>query len=154
MRVDDGVLIRRAQATDAVAVEALYRQLVTNPAVQVLPQRLAELADDPATWLLVAQQGDEVCGTLLLSFCRDAMFGHQPFAVVENIVVDAACRGHGIGRRLLRDAEARCAEVNCSKVMLMSAAGRAPAHRLFERHGFDGGAKRGFVKYRRQFAAA
>jgi ribosomal protein S18 acetylase RimI-like enzyme len=147
-----GVQVRRAQASDAAAVEALYRQLVSNPAVQVLPQRLAELAADPATWLLVVQRGDEVCGTLLLSFCRDAMFGHQPFAVIENIVVDAARRGLGLGRMLLRDAEARCAGAGCSKVMLMSAAGRAQAHRLFERQGFDGDAKRGFVKYRRQFA--
>lgn len=149
-----GVSVRRAQASDAAAVEALYRQLVSNPAVQVLPQRLSDMARDAATWLLLAQRGDEVCGTLLLSFCRDAMFGHQPFAVIENIVVDEACRGAGIGRQLLRDAEARCAEVGCSKVMLMSAAGRTQAHRLFERQGFDGDAKRGFVKYRRQFETA
>ncbi|WP_374565193.1 GNAT family N-acetyltransferase [Ideonella sp.] len=147
------VVVRRAVAADAVAIEALYRQLVANPAVQVLPERVAELAAESATRLLVADHQGQVCGTLLLSLCADVMFGRQPFAVIENIVVDAAHRGSGIGSRLLRHAESLCVDAGCSKIMLTSAAGRAEAHRFFEQQGFDGAAKRGFVKYRRQFAA-
>lgn len=148
------VFVRRAVAADAVAVEALYRQLVTNSSVQVLPERLAELARDPATCLLVAERHDEVCGTLLLSLCADVMFGHQPFAVIENLVVDEVCRGARIGERLLRHAEACCRDAGCSKIMVMNAVGRTDAHRFFERQGFDGQAKRGFVRYHREFAAA
>lgn len=148
------IVVRRAVASDAASIESLYRQLVSNPAVQVLPERLAELAHDPATLLLVAEQAGEVCGSLLLSFCADAMFGRHPFAVIENVVVDARRRGVGIGEGLLRHAEALCRDAACSKIMLSSAAGRTEAHRFFERRGFDGQAKRGFVKYRRQFAAA
>jgi hypothetical protein len=62
--MDDGLLARRAQSSHAAAVEALYRQLVGSPAVQVLPRRLAEQADDPTTWLLVAQRAHQVGGTL------------------------------------------------------------------------------------------
>lgn len=148
------LVVRRALASDAAAIEALYRQLVSNPAVQVLPERLAELAHDPATLLLVAEQAGEVRGSLLLSLCADAMFGRQPFAVIENVVVDTRRRRVGIGEALLRHAEALCRDAACSKIMLSSAVGRTEAHRFFERRGFDGQAKRGFVKYRRQFAAA
>lgn len=148
------IVVRRAAESDAASIEALYRQLVNNPAVQVLPERLAELALDPATQLLVAELAGEVCGSLLLSLCADAMFGRQPFAVIENVVVDERRRGAGIGEGLLRHAEALCRDAACSKIMLSSAASRKEAHRFFERRGFDGQAKRGFIKYRRQFVAA
>ena len=113
-----GIAVRRAVAVDAAAIDALYRQLVSNAAVQVLPERLAELADNPATHLLVAERDGQVCGTVLLSFCADAMFGHQPFAVIENLVVDASRRGARIGEQLMCEAEARCREAGCSKIML------------------------------------
>jgi len=39
-------------------------------------------------------------------------------------------------------------------MMLLSSAFRADAHRFFEHVGFRADLKRGFVKYRRQFAPA
>jgi hypothetical protein len=35
----------------------------------------------------------------------------------------------------------------CTKLMLLSSQARADAHRFFQRLGFDGERKRGFVKY-------
>lgn len=148
------LVIRRALAADAPAIERLYRQLVGHPQVSVRPDRLAALADDAGSVVLVADRSGEVCGTLLLCLCADVMFADQPFAVIENIVVDEACRGLGIGGHLLAHAEARCRDAGCSKIMLTSAASRTRAHRWFDRQGFDGEAKRGFVKYRRHFAEA
>jgi N-acetylglutamate synthase-like GNAT family acetyltransferase len=147
------VLVRRARAEDAASVQALYRQLVGNPAVQVLPERLHELAVDPAHMALVAEHEGAVRGTLLLNLCADIMFGRQPFALIENIVVDESCRDIGVGAALMNHAEALCREVGCSKIMLLSSQARTDAHRFFERHGYDGDAKHGFVKYRRQFRA-
>ncbi|MFM0191682.1 GNAT family N-acetyltransferase [Paraburkholderia strydomiana] len=82
------------------------------------------------------------------------MYAEQPFAVVENLVVDQECRGNGIGQALLREVERFCLSRNCSKMMLLSSASRVDAHRFFEQVGFRGDRKRGFVKYRSQFAEA
>jgi GNAT superfamily N-acetyltransferase len=79
------------------------------------------------------------------------MFGSQPFAVVENIIVNEAVRGKGLGAALLRHIEAFCLAKNCSKIMLLSASQRERAHHFFEQAGFTGTSKRGFVKYRSQF---
>lgn len=145
--------VRRACPDDAPRIQALYRQLVNNPAVHVSPVRLREIADDPQTFLLVCAWGDAVCATALVSLCRDAMFGTRPFAVVENVVVDTDRRGTGIGELLVRHIERLCAERDCSKLMLLSSIHRADAHRFFEKMGFRGGIKRGFVKYSREFGA-
>ncbi len=72
--------------------------------------------------------------------------------MVENVVVDQAARSRGVGAALLREIEARCKQARCSKSMLLSAAQRADVHRFFERQGFVGNSKVGFVKYSNSFA--
>ncbi|OQA32275.1 MAG: hypothetical protein BWY57_02080 [Betaproteobacteria bacterium ADurb.Bin341] len=53
---------------------------------------------------------------------------------------------------MLRHIEAFCLVKDCSKIMLLSSANRVQAHRFFERAGFGGSEKCGFIKYRRNFA--
>jgi len=145
-------VMRRAVADDAPHLERLYRQLVDNPDICVLPGRIEALADDPATALFVCDVDGQVRGTVLVSLCRDVMFRHQPFAVVENLVLDESVRGQGIGALLLRHVEQFCAAHDCSKMMLLSSVTRVEAHRFFAGMGFRGDNKRGFVKYRRDFS--
>ncbi|WP_198404959.1 GNAT family N-acetyltransferase [Chromobacterium violaceum] len=108
------------------------------------------LADGARAQVLVCACGAELAGTAWLGFCEDVMYGAQPFAVLENVVVDARWRGRGLGAALLREAERRSLARDCPKIMLLSSAGREDAHRFFLRVGFRGDAKRGFVKYRRR----
>lgn len=143
------VVIRPARSRDAPAIEHLYKQLVDSPLIHVSTERLEALHTDPSHQLLVAEVEGDVLGTALLCFCKDVMYGFQPFAVVENLVVDKYQRGGGIGSRLLQTIERLCLEKDCSKIMLLSSAHRTEAHRFFEREGFRGDNKRGFVKYRR-----
>jgi N-acetylglutamate synthase-like GNAT family acetyltransferase len=146
------VTIRRASAKDAISINSLYRQLVSNPAVSISSEHLQRLSESTNHFVLVAEQSSLVRGTALLSLCEDIMFGTQPFAVVENVIVDQSVRSQGIGAALLREVEAQCKRANCSKIMLLSSSQRAEAHKFFERLGFMGGTKLGFVKYRRSFA--
>ncbi|MBX9266587.1 GNAT family N-acetyltransferase [Chromobacterium violaceum] len=141
--------IRLAAGADAEALTALYRQLTGDARTRVLPERLDALADGARAQVLVCACGTELAGTAWLGFCEDVMYGAQPFAVLENVVVDARWRGRGLGAALLREAERRSLARDCSKIMLLSSAGREDAHRFFLRAGFRGDAKRGFVKYRR-----
>lgn len=147
--------IRIAEPEDAAAITRLYVQLTQSAAVHVQAAELARLRNDASTRVLVSV-GDagEVIATALLCFCADVMFGAQPFAVLENIVVDEAYRRANVGSQLLTEIERLCEARDCSKIMLLSSAHRTSAHEFFERQGFTGATKRGFVKYRRQFSAA
>ena len=137
--------------SDAQRIAELYQQLVSNPAVDVRPERIAAVANDRNTGLFVCEYQGEVLGSALVSLCADVMFGTQPFAVVENLVVHAQARNQGLGAALLRHIEAFCLAKDCSKIMLLSSIQREQAHRFFERAGFVGSKKRGFVKYRSEF---
>ncbi len=126
---------------------------MSDPDIRVLPERLQEIAADPGNFLLVAEIDGAVRATALLTLCRDAMYGRQPLAVLENVVVAAEARRSGIGRQILNQAEQLSCEHDCSKVMLLSGAQRPEAHAFFAAMGYADDRKRGFVKYRRQLTA-
>ena len=152
--VSPRLTIRTAQSADVDILQSLYRQLVDDENVRATASQIDILEDDARTRLLVCEVEGRVRGTVLVCLCADAMYAEQPFAVVENLVVDQECRGNGIGQALLREVERFCLSRNCSKMMLLSSASRVDAHRFFEQVGFRGDRKRGFVKYRSQFAEA
>lgn len=144
----DLMLVRRACARDAVAVEALYRALVPGDEnIQVDPSRLSALEADATNLLFVVEHEAGVCGSVFLTICLDPMYGFQPYGVVENVVVRADARGRGAGRALMGAVEGAARAARCTKLMLLSSATRSEAHVFFQRLGFDGQRKRGFVKY-------
>ncbi len=147
-------IVRVADRTDAAALQSLYCQLVDDVNVNVTESQIQMVAEGARTRLYVCEVDGGVCGTVLVSLCADVMYADQPFAVIENLVVDHRCRGHGIGQALLHEVEQYCLSGNCSKMMLLSSASRTDAHSFFERVGFRADLKRGFVKYRRQFTPA
>lgn len=143
--------VRLARPADVRRLGFLYSQLLGSSNHQVLPERILDLQGGANGALLVAEADGVVCGTVLVSLCADVMYGMQPFAVLENLVVDREFRQRGVGAALLKEAEAFCCQRQCSKIMILSSRERPGAHRFFESRGFDGLAKVGFVKYRRHF---
>lgn len=146
-------IIRLAVRTDADALQSLYRQLIDDENVNVMESQIQLVVEDSRTRLFVCEIEGYVRATILASLCMDVMYTAQPFAVVENLIVDQGYRGSGIGQALLEEVERFCLSRNCSKMMLLSSSFRNDAHRFFERAGFRGDRKRGFVKYRSQFGA-
>lgn len=140
--------VRRAEPRDAPTLTALYRVLVPGDGnIAVHPERLAQLHGDPDNQLFVVEQAEAVCGSAFLTICLDAMYGFQPYGVVENVIVLPAARGQGAGRALLVALEQAARAARCTKIMLLSSAPRTEAHAFFAHLGFDGQRKRGFVKY-------
>jgi GNAT superfamily N-acetyltransferase len=56
--------------------------------------------------------------------------------MVENVVVDAAERGSGLGELLMRHALEEARRAGCYKLALTSNKRRAGAHRFYQRLGF------------------
>lgn len=151
-RRDAGCVIREAGPGDALAIEALYRELMDDESIRVAPEQVTALAGMPESYLLVAEIEGAVCATVLLTICPDIMWGSQPFGVLENVVVSQAMRGRGVGRRLLSRAEELVVAHDGTKLMLLSNVKREDAHGFFRHCGFASDRKLAFVKYRGQFA--
>jgi ribosomal protein S18 acetylase RimI-like enzyme len=129
------VRIERVTEASPDVVDALARLLP-----QLSPGRPAPTAEDVAeiardTTLLVARSEDgPIVGTLTLVLTR------MPTGFkgrIEDVIVDEAARGQGIGERLTEDALRRAAESGVRSVELTSSPAREAANRLYRRLGFE-----------------
>ena len=147
--------IREAEAEDATAIQELYRQLLrpVAPEVQcnVRAERIEQIRHDPHNFLWVLESGQQAVGTVFLTLCLDPMHGRQPYAVLENFIIDESHRAKGYGTLLMAHAQDFCRQADCSKIMLQSHGTRSQAHGFFEAQGFSAANKKAFVKYRSQF---
>jgi GNAT superfamily N-acetyltransferase len=78
------------------------------------------------------------------------MHRDQPYAILENFVIDERQRSKGFGAGLMRYVEHFCLRADCPKIMLLSNSKRLAAHCFFEKQGFSAEVKKEFVKYRSQ----
>lgn len=141
-------MIRQAAADDRAAVQRLYEVLCPGEPVRVIASRIEEIAEHREHFLLVHETEGNVDGTVFVSLCPDAMFGTLPFAVIENLVVDPARTGQGIGGQLLEAAEELVREHRGTKIMLQCNRSRAESvHRFYQKRGYDGDLSHGYKKY-------
>lgn len=124
------------QVTDEVlqAFTRLIPQLSSSAAVPTR-EELQEIADHDS--LLIARdplQGGKIVGTLTLVTFRIPT-GMR--AWIEDVVVDSAERGKGIGEEITLAALKHAAELGCKTVDLTSRPSREAANRLYQRVGFE-----------------
>jgi ribosomal protein S18 acetylase RimI-like enzyme len=95
---------------------------------------LARIVATPASTLLIARSGGTIVGSLTL-VVFPIPTGTR--AWIEDVVVDEASRGRGIGQALLTEALRLAQQAGAKTVDLTSRAERAAAGRLYERAGFQ-----------------
>jgi len=99
-------------------------------------EQLAEIAASPATILLAARSeppGFSIVGLLTLAVFR---IPTGVRAWIEDVVVDEAQRGRGVGEALTREALLRAEAAGARTVELTSRPTREAANRLYRRLGF------------------
>ncbi len=137
--------IRNAARNDLPRLIQLLAQLsldeqredLTEPAPTAYGAALDEILADPSQKLLVAVEDELIVG--MAAFIRVANLSHvgRPWALVEDVVVDASHRGKGYGEALLRRAIELAREGGCYKLVLTSNKARTDAHRFYRRLGFN-----------------
>ncbi len=95
---------------------------------------LAAIIAAPDSVLYIARLDDVIVGSLTLAFYRIPT-GLK--AWIEDVVVGAAARGHGVGEALNRAAIAEAAHRGAKHVSLTSRPSREAANRLYQRLGFQ-----------------
>ncbi|HEX6420606.1 MAG TPA: GNAT family N-acetyltransferase [Acidimicrobiales bacterium] len=116
------------------AVERLVPQL-SRSSPPPSTAELGELVSSPATDLFIAIDDDgTVVGMATLVNFRIPT-GRR--AWIEDVVVDEAGRGRGVGRALTDAMVDRARELGCRTVDLTSRPARQAAHRLYQRAGFE-----------------
>mgnify|MGYP000020472699 CR=1 FL=1 len=130
------IRIVEVDAVDDALVEAFVRLTPQLSKSNPPPSRdaLQEIATSPATVLFMAVDDDgRYVGTLTLALFR------IPTALrawIEDVIVDDAARGQGVGEALNRAALEKAKSVGAKTVDLTSRPSREAANRLYQRIGF------------------
>lgn len=130
------VVIRPATYVDDALVAA-FAQLIPQLSQSSPPPTaddLAAIVESRDSVLYVAELDGAVVGALTLVFYRIPT-GIK--AWIEDVVVDAAARGHGVGEALNRTALDEARSRGAKHVSLTSRATREAANRLYQRIGFE-----------------
>jgi ribosomal protein S18 acetylase RimI-like enzyme len=133
---DDAVVIVTVHTVDDELVEAFDRLIPQLSSSSPPPSRdhLAALIDSEDTVLFVARVDGRIVGSLTLA-CYRIPTGTK--AWIEDVVVDAAARGHGLGELLNRAALDEARSRGAKDVSLTSRPSREAANRLYRRIGFE-----------------
>lgn len=129
------IRIERIAAIDdelVAAFAALLPQLSSAPPPDA--RALGALIAQPGSTLLVARAAaGQIVGVLTLT---QYLIPTGLQARIDDVVVDAAVRGHGVGEALTRAAIELARGAGARNVTLTSRPSRAAANRLYERLGF------------------
>jgi ribosomal protein S18 acetylase RimI-like enzyme len=114
------------------AFEMLIPQLSSS---SLAPSRelLTDLVEGADTVVFLARLDGAIVGSLTLAFYRIPTGAK---AWIEDVVVDDAARGHGVGRLLSEAAVDVARERGAKNVSLTSRPSREPANRLYQGIGF------------------
>lgn len=116
------------------AIGRLLRQVSTRPGPPPTAERVRAVLAEPATTVLVARLDDEIAGMALLLTLTTFAGGS---GYVEEVAVDAAARGRGVGRALMLALLDLARQRGIRFVDLTSRPAREVANGLYRSVGFE-----------------
>lgn len=153
MNMRAGCSVRPAQPGDAAQVTTLLAELgyPGNRTAEVR-RRLAMWERDTAGLALVAERQGRVVGIIAVAAIpyleREGRRGR-----IVALVVSSACRGLGIGRRLVGAAEEAAGELDCVTMEVTSSRRRTESHPFYRNLGYEDGGDRS-VRYLKDLVPA
>jgi GNAT superfamily N-acetyltransferase len=133
--------IRKATEPDLPAILRLYAQPgIDDDEVLALDTASAifqRMATYPRYDVYVAMSENAIVGTFALLVMDNLAHVGAPSAVVEDVIVDEALRGRGVGGAMMKFAMKVATECGCYKLTLSSNLRRTDAHAFYRSLGFE-----------------
>ena len=137
MNIPGGCSVRRAQPGDAAPVATLLAELgYPGNQTEEVRRRLAMWERETAGLALVAERQGQLAGIIAVTAIpyleREGRWGR-----IVALVVSSACRGQGIGRRLVDAAEKAAGELGCVTMEVTSRRSRTESHPFYRNLGYE-----------------
>ncbi len=134
--MQDEMVIEELLETGEEALSQLNELIpqLSRSASPLTEEALGRIVSDPDVHLFVARHDGRTVGSLTLVIFPIPTGSR---AIIEDVVVDGAARGSGIGEKLVSHALAVAANAGSRTVDLTSRPDREAANRLYQRIGFQ-----------------
>ena len=124
--------LKHATSSAAKEINALLPQLSSSPRPLMLND-LKGILRERSNQVVVVLDGKRIVGMGILLFTRTAMGFH---AGIEDVVVDAAYRGRGLGQKLMKKLITLARKNKAKSIELSSRPSRVAANKLYQKLGF------------------
>ena len=138
-------MVRSATTADFAAISRLYAHLNPDDPPVEDEAIFHGILERPGLDLLVLEQDGKVVATTYLNLIPNLSRGAQPYAVIENVVVDASLRGTGLGREIMAATLQRAWYAGCYKAMLQTGSRTPRTHQFYRDCGFSADAKTAYL---------
>lgn len=138
------IVFRTALLADVPAIVALLaddelgsqREIIGTPLDQRYVDAFQAIEADVNQRLVVVADGDEIIGTLQISFIPGIARMGSWRGQIEAVRIAAHRRDSGLGHKMFEWAISECRSRGCSLVQLTTDRSRTDAHRFYEKLGF------------------
>lgn len=127
---DSDIRIRQAARDDSESLAALLAELGYPLSPTDIPSRLAAVAEDHGTTLVVVDESDTPLGLVCLSRLV-TLHAAGPIAYITALVTSRAARRRGVGQLLIAGAKDWATRNHCVRLTVTSAERRADAHAFY-----------------------
>jgi GNAT superfamily N-acetyltransferase len=131
---------------DSAQIAVLLGELGYPASEEFVLHRLAAISPRPDGKILVADIGAEVVGLVCLQIIPLFHLA-EPLGRITALVISSNLKRHGVGRRLITEAERLAWESGCDRIEITSGDHRADAHSFYEAVGYEPVSRR-FIKFK------
>lgn len=130
------ITIRDANLEDASAIVGLISEHATIAGERspITEAYVAIYLSNPASRILLAEIQNRVVGLLSYSL-RPNLYHAGPSCLIEELIVEEATRGHGVGSALVAELFSRLPALACAEVSVTVMFTNQQAIRFYRRHG-------------------
>jgi ribosomal protein S18 acetylase RimI-like enzyme len=136
------LMIEAAQMRDLLLIRPLLQELfeamVDTEGCDLAKslENCRSFIGDPAQYLLVARQGNDVLGFINFS-TRKTLLHPAPSGLIDELVVSEKYRRAGIGKLLIQAAVDKCRNLGCCEVEVSTEKTNTKARRFYRTCGFE-----------------
>ena len=143
-------MIREAEYKDYDGLMELYTQLHNNP----VPERTDRvesiwnqvMADD-FHHIIIAEEDGKIVSSCVCVIVLNLTHGQRPYALIENVITDAAYRKKGLASGCLEYARQIAQKENCYKMMLLTGSKEESTLHFYEQAGYNRKDKTAFIQW-------
>mgnify|MGYP000542527224 CR=1 FL=1 len=142
------MVLREAQEADLPALLALYTQFKNTPlpdADDRIFRIWGEIIADKNHHVIVGTVDGQIASSCVLIIVPNLTHDQRPYALIENVITDAAHRKNGYASAVLNHAKDIAKNAKCYKIMLMTGSKQESTLHFYDRAGFNRTDKTGFV---------
>jgi GNAT superfamily N-acetyltransferase len=142
--------IREAQKSDLIGLLRLYTQLHDNPMPaqdEKLEALWEHILNDKHHYILICEEDGEIVSSCVLIIVPNLTHGQRPYALVENVITDAAHRKKGCASAVLDYARELAEKEGCYKIMLMTGSKEESTLNFYRKSGYNSEDKTAFIQW-------